>query len=72
MDKPQTDTAFAGSIPRLYETLLVPLIFAPYAKRTRILLIVGVLWDAFETAVLSRRVSSGTRLTTLFYRLTWP
>ena len=37
-----------------------------------ILLILGVLWDAFETAVLSRRVSSGTRLTTLFYRLTWP
>ncbi|MEP6993239.1 MAG: potassium channel family protein [Acidobacteriota bacterium] len=37
-----------------------------------IALILGVLWDAFETAVLSRRVSRGTRLTTLFYRLTWP
>ena len=36
------------------------------------LLILGVLWDAFETAVLSRRVSRGTRLTTLFYRWTWP
>lgn len=37
-----------------------------------ILLISGVLWDAFETAVLSRRVSTGTRLTRLFYQATWP
>jgi hypothetical protein len=37
-----------------------------------VLLIAGVLWDAFESAVLSRRVSRGTQLTTLFYRLTWP
>jgi hypothetical protein len=37
-----------------------------------VLLLVGVLWDTFETMVLSRRVSRGTRLTTLFYRLTWP
>jgi hypothetical protein len=37
-----------------------------------VLLILGVLWDAFETAVLSRRVSRGTRLTTIFYRSTWP
>ncbi len=36
------------------------------------LLLVGTLWDAFETMVLSRRVSRATRLTTLFYRLTWP
>ena len=35
-------------------------------------LLVGTLWDAFETMVLSRRVSRGTRLTTLFYRLSWP
>ena len=35
-------------------------------------LLAGTLWDAFETMVLSRRVSRGTRLTTLFYRLTWP
>ena len=27
MDTPKTDTAFAGSIPKLYDTLLVPLIF---------------------------------------------
>jgi SAM-dependent methyltransferase len=31
MDKSDSDRAFAGSIPRLYETLLVPLIFEPYA-----------------------------------------
>ena len=27
----QNDTVFAGSIPQLYDTLMVPLIFAPYA-----------------------------------------
>jgi SAM-dependent methyltransferase len=32
MDKPSTDTAFAGSIPAIYESRLVPLIFAPYAE----------------------------------------
>lgn len=35
------------------------------------LLLFGVLWDAFETMVLSRRVSRGVRVTTLFYRVTW-
>ena len=29
-----------------------------------VLLLMGVLWDAFENAVLSRRVSRGMRLTT--------
>jgi hypothetical protein len=36
------------------------------------LLLAATLWDAFETMVLSRRVSRGSRLTVLFYRLTWP
>jgi hypothetical protein len=36
------------------------------------LLLAGTLWDAFETMVLSRRVSRGNPLTVLFYRLTWP
>jgi len=36
------------------------------------LLLLATLWDAFETMVLSRRVSRGNRLTVLFYRLTWP
>jgi hypothetical protein len=35
-------------------------------------LVLLVLFDAFETTVLSRRVSRGNRLTTMFYRLTWP
>jgi hypothetical protein len=35
------------------------------------LLLLGVLWDAFETMVLSRRVSRGLRVTTAFYRATW-
>jgi hypothetical protein len=30
-----------------------------------------VLWDAFETIVLPRRVARRVRLTRLFYRLTW-
>ena len=34
-------------------------------------LLLGVLWDAFETMILSRRVSRGVRVTTLFYRATW-
>jgi len=37
-----------------------------------VLLLAATLWDAFETMVLSRRVSRGNRLTVLFYRLTWP
>lgn len=31
MNPPNTDSAFAGAIPRLYERFLVPLIFEPYA-----------------------------------------
>jgi len=34
-------------------------------------LLLGVLWDAFETMILARRVSRGVRVTTLFYRATW-
>lgn len=36
-----------------------------------ILLTAIVLWDAFETIILSRRVSRKLRLTRLFYRITW-
>jgi Ion channel len=35
------------------------------------LLLVVVLWDAFETIILPRRVSGRIRLTKLFYRSTW-
>jgi ubiquinone/menaquinone biosynthesis C-methylase UbiE len=31
VNSPDTDKVFAGSIPTLYETYLVPLIFQPYA-----------------------------------------
>ena len=31
MSGPDSDAAFSGSIPQLYETYLVPMIFAPYA-----------------------------------------
>src|SRR5207244_637755 len=34
-------------------------------------LLVTVLWDAFETIILPRRVSGRIRLTRLFYRFTW-
>src|SRR6266852_1909641 len=34
-------------------------------------LLAGVLWDAFETIILPRRVSGRIRLTKLFYRFTW-
>lgn len=37
-----------------------------------VLLILLVLWDAFETMILARRVSRNVRLTRFFYRLTWP
>ncbi len=35
------------------------------------LLLIVVLWDAFETIVLPRRVTRRLRLTRLFYRSTW-
>ena len=34
-------------------------------------LLAVVLWDAFETIVLPRRVNRRVRLTRLFYRATW-
>src|SRR5208283_4667485 len=37
-----------------------------------IVFILIVLWDAFETVVLPRRVTRRLRLVRLFYRLTWP
>ena len=62
MDKPQTDTAFAGSIPKLYETLLVPLIFEPYAADLVVRLVAKaptrVLEVAAGTGVVTRRMAS--------------
>ncbi|PYP55828.1 MAG: two pore domain potassium channel family protein [Gemmatimonadetes bacterium] len=36
-----------------------------------VLLLAVVLWDAFETIILPRRVSGRIRLTKMFYRYTW-
>src|SRR5678816_1173379 len=36
-----------------------------------VLLILTILWDAFETIILPRRVTRRLRLTTLFYRSIW-
>ena len=44
----------------------------PWAVVVAIVLIGTILWDAFETIILSRRVSRKFRLTRLFYRLLWP
>lgn len=36
-----------------------------------LILVLVVLWDAFETIILPRRVNGRIRLTVLFYRVTW-
>src|SRR5215469_15390793 len=36
-----------------------------------IILILGVLWETFETIVLPRRVTRHFRMTRLFYRWSW-
>src|SRR5205823_5463737 len=36
-----------------------------------VVLLAVVLWDAFETIILPRRVSGRIRLTKMFYRYTW-
>lgn len=43
-----------------------------WAVAVAVVLILTILWDAFETIILSRRVSRKFRLTRLFYRLLWP
>ena len=36
-----------------------------------LVMIVAILWEAFETIVLPRRVTRRLRITVLFYRCTW-
>jgi nitrate reductase NapE component len=43
----------------------------PLATIIGVLLVLFILWDAFETVVLSRRVSRRFRFTRYFYRLLW-
>jgi ubiquinone/menaquinone biosynthesis C-methylase UbiE len=70
MDKPGSDTAFAGSIPELYDTHFVPLIFEPYAadlaRRIAALAPARVLETAAGTGVvtraLARALPAGTEL----------
>ena len=62
MNPSETDSAFAGSIPRLYETLMVPLIFEPYAEHlaTRLAALAPkrVLEIAAGTGVVTRRMAA--------------
>ena len=62
MSIPQTDKVFAGSIPKLYEMYLVPLIFEPYAldiaERLSARPISRLLEIACGTGVVSRALAS--------------
>jgi SAM-dependent methyltransferase len=62
MSNPDTDKVFAGSIPKLYDTHLVPLIFEPYAadlaKRLSSRTLSRVLEVAAGTGVLTRALAS--------------
>src|SRR5258706_5832971 len=57
-----TDKIFAGSIPKLYDTYLVPLIFEPYAadlvNRLRSRSVSRVLEIAAGTGVVTRALAS--------------
>ena len=62
MSSPNTDKVFAGSVPKLYDTYLVPLIFEPYAadlvNRIRAKPLSRVLEIAAGTGVVTRALAS--------------
>jgi SAM-dependent methyltransferase len=62
MSSPEIDKAFSGSIPKLYETYLVPLIFEPYAvelvNRLALRSPARVLEIAAGTGVVTRTLAS--------------
>ena len=62
MASPDTDKLFGGSIPKFYETYLVPLIFEPYAadlaNRLRSRTLTRVLEIAAGTGVATRALAS--------------
>jgi SAM-dependent methyltransferase len=62
MSSPHTDKVFAGSIPKLYDTYLVPLIFEPYAadlvNRLRARPLSRVLEIAAGTGVVTRALAA--------------
>ncbi len=61
MDKIGSDTVFAGSVPELYDTQMVPLIFQPYAddlaRRVAALKPAHVLETAAGTGVVTRALA---------------
>jgi ubiquinone/menaquinone biosynthesis C-methylase UbiE len=61
MSTPDSDKVFAGSVPKIYETYLVPLIFQPYAhdlaKRLAAKPVKRVLEIAAGTGVVTRALS---------------
>jgi SAM-dependent methyltransferase len=62
MSSPDTDKAFSGSVPEVYQTHLVPLIFEPYAKdlvhRLASRSLTGVLEIAAGTGVVTRALAA--------------
>jgi SAM-dependent methyltransferase len=62
MNNPDSDKVFSGSIPKLYETYLVPLIFEPYAAdlahRLASRSLARVLEIAAGTGVVTRRMAA--------------
>jgi SAM-dependent methyltransferase len=62
MNKPDGDKVFSGSIPKLYETYLVPLIFEPYAadltRRLASRSLARVLETAAGTGVVTRSMAA--------------
>ena len=62
MTSPDTDKVFTGSIPKLYETHLVPLIFEPYAadlaNRLAARSVTRILEIAAGTGVVTRSLAS--------------
>jgi SAM-dependent methyltransferase len=63
MSSADSDKAFTGSIPKLYESHLVPMIFEPYAadllQRLATRTLTRVLEIAAGTGVVTRRLASG-------------
>jgi SAM-dependent methyltransferase len=61
MTNPDTDKVFAGSIPKIYDTYLVPMIFEPYAadlaKRLKSRSLSRVLEIAAGTGVVTRALA---------------
>jgi ubiquinone/menaquinone biosynthesis C-methylase UbiE len=62
MTRPDTDKVFSGTIPKLYETYLVPMIFEPYAvdlvNRLATRPLTRVLEIAAGTGVVTRKLAS--------------